>query len=138
MLINIFLVFACSDTYQNIYSSHSKFEKNTELNKLSELEYRKTPSQMSFLGFACSYKYRNIYSFFRFEIRKKNWAKWTRWARILKSPLTDEQLHSRTCFLVFACSNKHQYTSLLILHKIEKKIEKNSIRIFYKKIIKNM
>ena len=33
------LVFACSDTYQNIYSSHLKFKKKTELNELSELEY---------------------------------------------------------------------------------------------------
>ena len=33
---------------------------------------------------------------------------------------------SGTCFFVFACSNKHQYTSLLILHKIIKNRKKLS------------
>ena len=41
------LLFACSDMYQNIYLSHLKLEKKTELNELSELKYWKTPSQMS-------------------------------------------------------------------------------------------
>ena len=43
---------------------------------------------------------------------------------MLKNTLTDEQICSYTWFLVFACSNKHHSTSLLILHKIVKKNEK--------------
>ena len=40
-------VFPCSDMYQNIYLSHLKLEKKTALNELKELEYWKTPSQLS-------------------------------------------------------------------------------------------
>ena len=62
-------------------------------------------------------QYQNIYSFFQYKIY---WAKWAKWASLLKSTLNDEQLHSGTCFLVLTYSNNHQYTSLLILHKIVK------------------
>ena len=90
-----------------------------------------------FFVFSCSDKYQNIYLFFQFKIRKKNWAKWAKWARILKSTLTNEQLHSGTCFLVFACSNKHQYTSLLILLEIIENQKKIQFGIFVKKSLKN-
>ena len=66
--------------------------------------------------------YQNIYLFIPFKIRKKDWAKWARLARILKNTLTDEQLCSLTCFLVFACSDKYQniiylYQNYLIRQK---------------------
>ena len=124
------LVFACSNLYQNIYSSHSKFKKNwAKWAKWARiLKNILTDEQLCsltcFLVFAGSDKYQNIYSFFRLKIRRKDWTKWAKWAKILKSILNDEQLHSETCFLVFACSNKHQYTSLLILHKIVKNRKK--------------
>ena len=70
---------------------------------------------------------------FPIQNQKKNWAKWAKWARLLKSSLNNEQLHSGTCFLVFACSNNHQYTSLLILHKIVKNKKKILFEFFVKK-----
>ena len=40
-------------------------------------------------------------------------------------------------FLVFACSNKHRYTPLLILHKIIKNRGKNQFEFFKNKSLKN-
>ena len=46
--LTCFLVFACSDKYQNIYSFFRfKIRKKIELNELNELEYSKAPSTMS-------------------------------------------------------------------------------------------
>ena len=40
-------------------------------------------------------------------------------------------------FLAFACSNKHRYTPLLILHKIIKNRGKNQFEFFKNKSLKN-
>ena len=46
--LTCFLVFACSDKYQNIYSFFRfKIRKKIELNELNELDYSKAPSTMS-------------------------------------------------------------------------------------------
>ena len=68
------------------------------------------------------------------KVRKRDWAKW---AKILKSTLTDEQLSSNRCFCIFACIHIHQYTSLLILVKIRKKLKKIPSKSFVKKDWKN-
>ena len=66
-------------------------------------------------------KYLFISSFIDFEIRKKEQAKWAKWARILKNNLTDEQLCSLICCLVFACLNIYQYICSFIAFEIKKK-----------------
>ena len=60
-----------------------------------------------------------------FQFRKKDWAKWAKWVRILKNTPTDEQQCSRRCFLVFACSDTYQNMYLFILFKIRKKDRAN-------------
>ena len=61
MLTNmIFFIFACSDTYQNLQSSHLKSEKKIELNEKNELEYRKTLSQMN--SYAPKYVFLNLHA----------------------------------------------------------------------------
>ena len=71
------LLFTCSDTYQNIYISHLKFQKKKDWAKWAKwariLKNTLTDEQLCsltcFLVFACSDKYQNIYFFSRFKIR---------------------------------------------------------------------
>ena len=97
------------------------------LNELSELEYWKTPSQMSSYAHLHAFLYLHAqicikisFLFITFKIRKK-------WARILKNTLTDEQLCSLICFFVFSCSEKYQNIYSFIWFKSEKKIELNEL-----------
>ena len=111
---------------------HWKSEKNrTEPNELNELKYSKSLTQMTshahwhVLVFACSDMYKNIHlSHLKLE---KNYAKWAKWARILKNTLTNEQLCSLTNFFVFACSDKYQNIYSFFRYKIRKKIELNEL-----------
>ena len=138
--LTCFFVFACSDKYQNNYLSYLKLKRKKNWAKWAKwariLKNTLTDEQLCsltcFLVFACSDKYQNIYSFFRFEIRKKNWAKWAKWARILKSTLTNEQLHS----FLYLHAQTNINTLLYWSYLKSKKIKKNSIRIFRKKIFK--
>ena len=74
--------------------SWARIFKNTLKKQLFSLTY--------FFIFACLNMYQNIYSFIAYKL-EKNWPKWAKWARTLKNTLPDEQLCSKTCFLVFAC-----------------------------------
>ena len=72
--------------------------KKSELNELSELEYSKTPSQMSSYAHWHAFLYLHAQTRIKTSIHssdlkseKKDWAKW---ARILKNTLTDEELYS--------------------------------------------
>ena len=111
---------------------HWKSEKNRfEPNELDELKYSKSLTQMTshahwhVLVFACSHMYKNIHlPHLKLE---KNYAKWAKWARILKNTLTNEQLCSLTNFFVFACSDKYQNIYSFFRFKIRKKIELNEL-----------
>ena len=105
-----------------MYWMHWKSEKNrTEPNELEMTSYAHWDA---FLYLHAQTSIKTSIHLSDLKSEKKDWAKWAKWARILKSTLNNKQLHSGTCFLVFACSIKHQYTSLLILHKIVKNRKK--------------
>ena len=72
-----------------------------------------------FFVFTCSHQ--NIHLSIPFRIRKKDWAKWNKWARILKNTLTEEHLCSLTCFFVSACFNMYQNINSFIAFEIRKK-----------------
>ena len=109
-----------------MYWLHWKSEKKrTEPKELDELKYLKSLNQTT------SYAYRHalhakiktfIHLFiYRFWNQKKEQAKWAKRARILKNNLTDEQLCSLICFLIFACLNIYQYICSFITFEIRKK-----------------
>ena len=82
------------------------------------------------LSWICMLKSKHLFisSFIGFEIRKKEQAKWAKWARILKNNLTDEQLCSLICCLVFACLNIYQYICSFIAFEISKKSELSELK----------
>ena len=82
------------------------------------------------LSCICMLKSKHLFisSFIGFEIRKKEQAKWAKWARILKNNLTDEQLCSLICCLVFACLNIYQYIYSFIAFEISKKSELSELK----------
>ena len=73
----------------------------------------------------------NIYSFLHLSVlksEKNEQAKWAKWARILKNNLTDEQLCSLICCLIFACLNIYQYICSFIAFEIRKKSELSELK----------
>ena len=93
-----------------MYWLHWKSEKNrTEPYELDEL-----CSLTCFLLSACSHH--SIYLSIPLKIRKKDWAKWAKWGRILKNILTDEQLCSPD-MLSCICLLKH-ISKYLFLYRI--------------------
>ena len=116
-----------------MYWMHWKSEKNrTEPYELDELKYSKSLTQMISYAhsyvfvFTCSDKHKNIH-LSHWKLKKKTELNELSELEYCKTHLTDEQLCSLTCFLVFACSDKYQNIYSFFRFKDRLRIELNEL-----------
>ena len=113
-----YFVFACSNQNINLLILF-------EMSELNELEYLKTPSQISSSAHWHAFLYLHAYiktlfylSYLKSE--KKSKLNGLNKLEYLKKALTDEQLCLLTCFFLFTCSNKYENIYLFVIFEIRK------------------